>query len=71
MTNRVAEINAVHCTDGKQGNFEIKLHHAFHDDAPGTGTTALLGIVPCQRAAVADKALPLPEELITGLMMHG
>ena len=60
MTNRVAEINAIHGADGERGNFKIKLHHAFYDDAPGTGTAALLGIVPgvVQRAAVADKALP-------------
>jgi hypothetical protein len=65
-------MDAIHGADGQQGDFEIKLHHTFDDHATGTGAATLLRIVPglIQRATVADKACPLPEEL-TGLMMHG
>ncbi|MNE46397.1 hypothetical protein D3C80_1407330 [compost metagenome] len=59
VSNRVAEMHAVNRAHCEQGDFKIKFHHALNDDASGTRTSTLLGIVPgfIQRAFITNKTL--------------
>ena len=59
MTDRRAEVYAVRGADGEKGNLEIKIHHAFNDNAAGPGAAALLRILPgvSQLFAGTNKAL--------------
>ena len=61
MADRRAEVHAVHGADGEKGNFKIKIHHAFNDNATGPGTAALLRILPglSQLFVGTNKALAL------------
>ena len=70
MAYRRAEMNAVNGTDGEQSDLKIEFHYSF--DNYFSGARRLLRIVPrlLQLRRLTDKALPLPEELITGLTMQ-
>ncbi len=67
-------MHAIDSADGEQGDFEIEVHHPLDDHPSGASAAALLRIAPgasLSWSAERIKLWPLPEELITGLTMHG
>ena len=62
MSYRRAEMDAINCADGKQGDFKIKIHYAFDDNASGACPASLLSIVPGLGEPIGgtNKALSLP-----------
>jgi hypothetical protein len=73
MADRLAEVDAIDGAHREQGDLVLERNEAFDNHLATTGTAPLLGIGPAfiQPGEVAQQALPLPEELITGFTTQG